>query len=193
MPRSREFDESVALEKATMTFWEQGYEDTSYDDLVASTGVSRYGLYSAFGGKKEFFLRALDHYIESSRCEMLGSLVESEASLDDIFQYFHRMEKKIEDPEKRVGCMLCNTAIEMAQYDKDAEAKIKNIFDELKNFFIRALNNAIKEGNLAKSSDSDKLGDYLVGLMMGAAMMTRSPISQAKVKNYLETGLAVLK
>lgn len=193
MPRHREFDESVALEKATMTFWEQGYEDTSYDDLVTSTGVSRYGLYSAFGGKKEFFLRALDHYIESSRCEMLGSLMESEASLDDIFQYFYRMEEKIQDPEKRVGCMLCNTAIEMAQNDKDAETKIKNIFDELKKFFIRALNNAIKEGNLAKSSDPDKIGDYLVGLMMGAAMMTRSPIGQVKVKNYLETGLAVLK
>ena len=75
MARQREFSESDALEKATLAFWERGYDDTSYDDLVNATGVSRYGLYSAFGGKKEFFLRALDHYIEMNRCEMMGSLL----------------------------------------------------------------------------------------------------------------------
>ncbi len=193
MARPREFNESDALEKATLTFWENGYEDTSYNDLVEATGVSRYGLYSAFGGKKEFFLSALDHYIESSRCEMLGSLLESDPSLPDIYKYFYRLENKIDDPEKRVGCMLCNTAIEMAQYDKDAEEKIKAIFGEIKEFFLKGLKNAIKKGELAKTSDANKLADYLVGLMMGAAMMTRAPMDSAKIKNYVETGLAALK
>lgn len=193
MPRVREFDESDALEKATFTFWEKGYEDTSYDDLVTSTGVSRYGLYSAFGGKKDFFLKALDHYIEMNRCHMLGSLMEKDASLPALRDYFYRMEEKTGDPSERVGCMLCNTAIEMAQYDAEAEARVKTIFGDLKRFFKKALNQAIKDGELEKNSDPEKLADYLLGLMMGAAMMVRSPIERSKIRNYIEAGLTVLK
>jgi len=193
MPRHREFDESVALEKATMTFWEKGYEDTSYDDLVTSTGVSRYGLYSAFGGKKEFFLRALDHYIEMNRCEMMGSLLNKDASLPELLDYLYRMEEKDSDPKKRVGCLLCNTAIEMAQYDADAEARVKAIFNELKSFFKKALKTAIKNGEINKASDPEQLADYLFGLMLGAAMMVRSPVELPKIRNFIETGLSVLK
>ncbi|MEE8296102.1 MAG: TetR/AcrR family transcriptional regulator [Sphingomonadales bacterium] len=193
MARSREFDESVALEKATITFWEKGYEDTSYDDLVGSTGVSRYGLYSAFGDKKEFFLKALDHYLEMNRCEMMGSLLSEDASLQEVKAYFRRMEDKDGDPKKRVGCMLCNTAIEMAQYDKDAEERVKVIFEELKTFIKKALVTAKSKGELNKAADPDQLADYLLGLMLGAAMMVRSPIELPKIRNFIETGLSVLK
>lgn len=193
MARSREFDESVALEKATITFWEKGYEDTSYDDLVASTGVSRYGLYSAFGDKKEFFLKALDHYLEMNRCEMMGSLLSEDASLKEVKAYFRRMEDKDADPKKRVGCMLCNTAIEMAQYDKDAEERVKVIFEELKTFIKKALVTAKSKGELSKAANPDELADFLVGLMLGAAMMVRSPIELPKIRNFIETGLSVLK
>jgi len=193
MPRAREFNESDALQKATITFWENGYEATSYDDLVNSTGVSRYGLYSAFGDKKEFFLRALDHYIENNREEMLGTLGEKDASLPDIFSYFGRLQDKMDDPEKRVGCMLCNTAIEMAQHDQEAEAKVNEIFSEIKVYFAKALTNAAKKGELAKTSNPDKLADYLVGLMMGGAMLVRSPMARQRIKNYIETGLSVFQ
>jgi len=193
MARQREFSESDALEKATFAFWERGYDDTSYDDLVNATGVSRYGLYSAFGDKKEFFLKALDHYLEMNRDEMMGSLLNEDASKQDLIDYFHRLEKHSNDPKKRVGCMLCNTAIEMAQYDPDAEERVKVIFADLKKTFKRAAKNAIENGELSVDHNANQLADYLFGLMLGGAMLVRSPIERSKIRNYLETGLAVLK
>ncbi len=193
MARPREFDESDALEKAMVAFWRQGYDETSYEDLVSATGVSRYGLYSAFGDKKDFFLRALDHYIEMNRCEMMGSLLKDGASLKDIVNYFYRVGERVNDPQKRIGCMLCNTAIEMAQYDKDAEAKVREIFTELKRVFKKAITTAVKSGEIKSAQSPNQLADYLVGLMMGAAMMVRSPMERGKIKNFIETGLAVLK
>ena len=55
MPRTREFDPDQALEQALGLFWQRGYADTSMEDLVEVTGVSRYGLYGAFGNKRELF------------------------------------------------------------------------------------------------------------------------------------------
>ena len=49
MGRHREFEPTEALQSALMVFWRQGYAATSIDDIVGATGVSRYGLYSAFG------------------------------------------------------------------------------------------------------------------------------------------------
>ena len=43
MARTREFDPEEALDKAVQLFWRKGYFDTSMDDLVKETGVSRYG------------------------------------------------------------------------------------------------------------------------------------------------------
>ena len=45
MPRLREFDPQTVLAEATQIFWRNGYADTSMEDIVSETGVSRYGLY----------------------------------------------------------------------------------------------------------------------------------------------------
>lgn len=193
MSRHREFNEPEALEGAMMTFWEKGFEDTSYDDLVKATGVSRYGLYSAFGDKKEFFLRTLDHYLDGNRQEMLGPLLEKDASLGAICSHFSRLVEKVDDPEKRVGCMLCNTAIELARFDKDAEEKVQEIFKEFKLLYKRAARNAIEKGELSGATTANQIADYLFGLMMGGAMLARSPIERSKIRNFINTGLAGLK
>ena len=193
MSRHREFNEPEALEQAMVTFWQQGFDDTSYDDLVKATGVSRYGLYSAFGDKKEFFFKALDYYIDQHRCEMLGSLAAKDASLSDIRDYFDRLVGGLDEPEKKIGCMLCNTAIEMAQFDQDAEDKVHQIFAEIKSNFKRAVKNAIQKGELSKDRNANQTADYLFGLMMGGAMLVRSPIERSKIRNFIKTGMLVLE
>ena len=76
MPRTREFDTETAERAAMELFWEQGYEATSVDDLVARLGIGRGSLYAAFGSKHALYLKALDRY----RCEHMSGAF---AALDD--------------------------------------------------------------------------------------------------------------
>lgn len=62
MARSKEFEESVVLDKAMRLFWEQGYEKTSMTDLVNHMGIHRKSLYDTFGDKHTLFLRSVDLY-----------------------------------------------------------------------------------------------------------------------------------
>ncbi len=55
MARTQEFDPNEALDRAVALFWKKGFFDSSMDDLVKATGVSRYGIYGTFGNKREFF------------------------------------------------------------------------------------------------------------------------------------------
>ena len=59
MGRPPTFDRAEVVGTAAATFLETGYEGTSIDDLVRSTGLHRGSLYQAFGSKRGLFLAAL--------------------------------------------------------------------------------------------------------------------------------------
>ncbi|MDH4316580.1 MAG: TetR/AcrR family transcriptional regulator, partial [Gammaproteobacteria bacterium] len=64
MVRSRAFDPEQALSRAVDLFSSRGYSETSMDDIVKATGVSRYGIYGTFGNKRELFEQALERYAD---------------------------------------------------------------------------------------------------------------------------------
>ena len=64
MVRTRSFDPATALSVAVDVFASKGYAETSMEDLVKATGVSRYGLYGTFGNKRELFEQALERFAE---------------------------------------------------------------------------------------------------------------------------------
>ena len=64
MNRARAFDPATALGQVVDLFSSKGYSDTSMEDIVQATGVSRYGLYGTFGNKRELFEQALEEYAE---------------------------------------------------------------------------------------------------------------------------------
>jgi len=59
MGRPREFDEERVLDAVMETFWCQGYEGTSTQDLVDATGLGRGSLYAAYANKDGLFEQAL--------------------------------------------------------------------------------------------------------------------------------------
>lgn len=193
MPRAREFDESSALDQAMLAFWEQGYEDTSYEDLVRATGVSRYGLYTVFGDKKELFLKALEQYIAAKRCELMVPLEADGASLPAIIFYFEKMKENIMAPESKSGCMFCNAALEISQTDEDVAKIVNGAFCATKSAFLQALVNAKKNGEIKTSESSENLADFLVGLMIGSATLLRTPLEKPQIINFIDNGLSVLK
>ncbi|MFB8385338.1 TetR/AcrR family transcriptional regulator, partial [Streptomyces rubiginosohelvolus] len=60
--RPRSFDREAALRKATLTFWEQGYEATSIADLTRVMGIAAPSLYAAFGDKRTLFGEVVETY-----------------------------------------------------------------------------------------------------------------------------------
>ena len=89
MAPAREFDEQMALSAAVELFWRKGYEGTSIRDLVEATGVNRASLYATFGGKQEFFRRALAQFKDcnvKSLQELAGQAVGGLGRIRAVFR-----------------------------------------------------------------------------------------------------------
>src|SRR5215470_6493052 len=115
MARPRQFDPDEVIDRSMREFWERGYRDTSVDDLVEVTGVQPGSLYNAFpGGKRGLFLKALDRYSKLVVPEKLGALEDVGAGLAELRAYFDGLVDDLITPEGRMGCLMVNTAVELA-------------------------------------------------------------------------------
>jgi TetR/AcrR family transcriptional regulator, transcriptional repressor for nem operon len=192
MPRDKEFDPKEALQCAMMLFWEKGYLETSYDDLVQVTGVNRYGLYSAFGDKYQFFLKTIDHYSETQILFQLGPMEQPEASTPEIQRFFNLLIGNLETPQRHFGCLIGNSAVEIAEPHAALLSRIKGHFERMKTAFENALQNAQRLGEIPASRDIHAGADFLVGVAMGYLVYVRAGMSPNQVKHFIEVALTHL-
>lgn len=61
------------------TFWANGYEATSTQDLCEATGLGRSSIYNTFNSKHDLFMRSLVRYIDATT-KQLSILDDPESS-----------------------------------------------------------------------------------------------------------------
>lgn len=192
MSRSREFDPHLALEKSMLVFWEKGYSETSIDDLVAATGVSRYGLYGEFGNKRELFLACLDQYQKAAVDGLFGSVEQAGAGLAEIKTYFNNVVEAYSQAHGKLGCLMCNTATEVLPHDKGVGKKIKSAIQRITTGLKVALGNAQAAGELRDGLDIQETADFLTGVLLGISVMARSGANKNMIANSVAMSLAAL-
>ncbi|XVS66160.1 TetR/AcrR family transcriptional regulator [Actinosynnema sp. CA-299493] len=129
MPRPRQFDEEQALDAAMRTFWLNGYEATSTEDLCRATGLGRSSIYNTFTSKHELFKRALIRYTELMTANQVALLEdetrEPEDRLRDLFDAIIDGEVANRRDGRGIGCLTVNTTVELAGRDREAAALIE--------------------------------------------------------------------
>ncbi len=192
MARTREFEPKDVIEKAVSLFWEKGYSDTSMDDLVKHTGVSRYGIYGEFGNKREFFITALEHFHNKFVEDVVQDLVNPESGLAELQAYFARLMSRAKIRETRLGCFICNTAIELSVRDEYFREHVNSKFELLRGLFLNALINACSRGELDESVCPEDYSSYLVGVQQSMAVMIRSGFDEVRMQQFVKVALAKL-
>ena len=128
MARPIAFDEAVALDAAIECFWHHGYRASSVRDLASSMGICGTSLYNSFGNKRSLFIKALERYLDRSvraRIRRLQSLPPKRA----IYGFFDEIiERSLQDRARR-GCLLINSALEVAPHDRKLGVEIAQRLD----------------------------------------------------------------
>lgn len=192
MVRTKAFDPGTALSKAVELFSSKGYSDTSMDDIVRATGVSRYGLYGTFGNKRELFEEALEKYADSMGKQSYLRLLEPDASLAHIRQIFDdRIEAMSESGEKR-GCMLCHTAMELAPHDDEIKGVLQKFLKRMSKAFTIGLESAKARGEVRRDLDVKAAGEFLTGAIFGLAVLARSGFPRRTLEGFVDNTMASL-
>ena len=184
MSRHREFEPEEALERAVNLFWQKGFFDSSMDDLVHQTGVSRRGLYSVFGNKRGLFVASLNHYQQTIGKQLFEPLLDDEAGLDALHQFLKAIAQL---SNSRLGCFVCNTAIELAPQDPEIQRNVLNYFNWMYNVFAKVLQCAIDQGDLPAEFDVEHYAQFLVGTFEGIVVMARAGANITFIDALLKT------
>lgn len=185
MPRHREFEPEVALDRAVELFWQKGFFDSSMDDLVSQTGVSRKGLYSVFGNKRELFLAALNRYQQTFGRELFAPLRVEEASLENLQQFFQIIGQVAVSDHGHLGCFVCNTAIDLAPHDPEIQRNVLNYFNWMQRQFTRVLTHAVQAGELPPDFEVDHYACFLVGTFEGVVVLARAKADTTFIDSLL--------
>ena len=168
MGRPREFDERAVLDAAMDCFWRDGYEATSVRDLAARMGITGASLYNAFGDKRSLFREVLQRYAERSTRERIARLESTLPPKQAIRAFLSEIVERSVDSDRR-GCLLVNTALEIAPHDPELGAEVAMHLGEIEAFFRRATAAAQEEGSVPPDRDPADLARLLLGVTLGCA------------------------
>lgn len=144
--RPREFDDQLVIQAAMDAFWRNGFEATSAQELVESTGLGRGSLYAAFGNKENLYHEALRRY-HSSSIEFHEAVFSQAGSVKDRLRIL--LEKGIEldfSNIERNGCMAIFSPLERAAKDKTVEDLSRSYIKKLEAMFTRLFAAGIAAG-----------------------------------------------
>ena len=179
MGRSREFDENVVLQKAMKLFWEQGYEKTSMNDLVEHMGIHRRSLYDTFGDKHTLFLKTIDCYEELIEEKIQAVILHAETAKQAIQFIFDFTIEGYED--KQWGCLIVNSATEMALRDKEVEEKTKEAFMQTEHLLADLVRKGQQTGEFSCDYDAEVLAEILQNTLLGIRVLLRTSASKEKM------------
>ncbi|MEO1245822.1 MAG: helix-turn-helix domain-containing protein [Pseudomonadota bacterium] len=193
MVRTRQFDPATALQTAVELFSAKGYAETSMDDLVKATGVSRYGIYGTFGNKRELFEKALDVYADRMGRRAFERLAEPGARLADIEAIFADRVADMCDKHESKACLFIHTAMELAPQDDDLREVLRRFMVGMAKAFACGLKSAQQAGEVRADLDRRAAGEELTSTMFGLSVLARVGFSRASLDRIVDVTLASLR
>lgn len=110
MGRPRNFNEDDALLAAMNVFWTKGYDGASIKDLTKAMGISGPSLYSAFGDKRELYLKTIDRYADVDACAPIVAFETEPDITKAVRGFLASVISYATDAEKGMrGCFLASS------------------------------------------------------------------------------------
>lgn len=173
-------------------FWSRGYKATSVDDLIDAMGLSRGSLYNTFGSKHRLFLSAIERYKTASLKALVSNLENNPSVREGFTAVFRGIVDAVVAGTDRRGCLLSNSASELAARDADAAARIAAGFAGVEHAFIRAIVRGQKSGELSSGLNARATARFLVSSINGLRVVAKARPERAYLNDVVKTVLSVL-
>jgi AcrR family transcriptional regulator len=190
--RPREFDMSAALDQALRVFSERGYHAASISELTDAMALTSGSVYKAFKDKRGIFLAAFDHY-RAMRLRILHDRVDEAATgREKLFAMLCVYADASHGLDGRRGCLVVNSATDLALFDEEAAARVAAAFDTDERYMIGLIDLGRKDGSLRADVDAEAVSRTLLCLMKGMRIVGKTDRSQADMAAVADTAMKLL-
>jgi AcrR family transcriptional regulator len=161
------------IESARYLFWERGFAGTSMADLLAHAGVNSGSFYHFFESKEALLRAVLEGYLEAL-CPMVvdPAFAHTSDPVERIFAILAGYRARILQTDCKYGCPLGRLALEIDPENRPAHKLIAENFQG----WIGAVRECVErmQNRLPKGTDREALATYVLAVMEGGVMLSRS-------------------
>jgi TetR/AcrR family transcriptional regulator, transcriptional repressor for nem operon len=161
------------IESARFLFWERGFAGTSMADLLLHSGANSGSFYHFFESKDALLRAVLEEYLLALRPVVVEPVFAStEDPVARIFAILAGYRERILQTGCKYGCPLGRLALEIDPENRPAHKLIAKNF---RNWIavVRECVEQIKD-RLPENTDPDALSTYVLAVMEGGVMLSRS-------------------
>jgi TetR/AcrR family transcriptional repressor of nem operon len=192
VPRPREFEREVVLDRAMRAFWSRGYEATSIQHLVEQMGIQRGSLYGAFGDKRGLFFAAIEHYDRVMTARLLAALDAPGSGLAAIRRFFRLKVALAQERGRPRGCLVTNSAAELASRDRGTAGRVGATLGRIEAAFHRAVVRAQQAGEIDPARDPRALARFLTSSAQGLSVMAKVSSDRAVLEDIVTITMEVV-
>jgi AcrR family transcriptional regulator len=176
--RPRKFDRAEALGQAMRLFWEQGYEGTTFDQLITAMGISASSFQNAFGSKESAYEQATQLFLEEKARWFAGAL-NGEADTRVAFEkLIDCTAEAFTTPCDPAGCMISLAGTHNApdcDRIRDMMAAKRNLSEQAMRERLEA---GVASGDLPPGTDAAAMAAYFSTMFHGMAVQARDGASR---------------
>jgi TetR/AcrR family transcriptional repressor of nem operon len=190
-PRALQTREKI-LAAAARLFALKGYHDTKLEEVLKAARVTTGAFFHHFAGKEELGFAVIDRHMEKRRrqLEQIEQRLPGADDGDPLRPVFRRLDAIREMVRRRGrrkgGCIIGNLSTALSDTHAAFRRRLADCFDEMAAEFRPHLDAAAKKHRPARPPDTLALARYLVAIIEGSIMLTRTHEDGELIQRHFE-------
>ncbi len=163
------------IEKSLQLFCVKGYYNTSINDILEATGLTKGGLYGHFSSKEDIWYAVYDEALRVWRLTVFKGIHSKSSPLERIETFIENdIKNKLGNDIFEGGCFFHSMLVELSGQSDAMSRHIMAGFMQLDGLLCSWLEQADQQGMLKQGLNFKEIANYIIISLNGAAALYAS-------------------
>ena len=160
------------IEKSLQLFCVKGYYNTSINDILAATGLTKGGFYGHFTSKEELWYAVYEEALRIWRNVVFDGIPTASDPLERIQIFIENdIKKKLGNQVFEGGCFFHSMLVELSGQSTALSSRLLQGFDQLAGLLCAWLKQAARQGFLKENLNLNAIARHIIIALNGAAAL----------------------
>lgn len=166
------------IDTAAQLFHSHGFEGTSIDLLMKTSGVSKSNFYYYFESKEALGLLTIEKAASEFKETILSKTVLNQdlnplERLDGFYEEIISYQHSLFERSCNAGCFFGNLALEQSAANEKFRSALSDFFQEIEGSFEQCLRDGVEQGFFKEEIDPKETATLLVSQIEGAILLLK--------------------
>jgi len=163
-------------ESAKELFHQNGFQNTSIDSILESTGITKSNLYYHFKSKEELGLLVLEKRIKEYERDFFSDTFNNKeiTPKQRLTKYYKKVAAHYKNLGYRYGCPFGNLALELSDTNEKFRTCLSEFFDHWQKAIEQCIKDGIKQKQFRNDISPKNISQLILSNLEGAIMMSKT-------------------